>query len=216
MTKLSSVHFLDLDEILNTLTHGFGMLLSAAGLALLVVFASDNGNAWHVVSCSIYGATLLILYTASTLYHSARESRIKQILAKCDHVAIYLLIAGSYTPFTLVNMRQNYGWVLFVTIWGMAILGSLYTIYVVRKNNVISTLVYILMGWTIILAIHPLQETVMTGGITLLILGGVTYTAGTIFFLLDHRIRFGHAVWHLFVLGGSIFHYFAVMFYVIP
>ncbi len=204
------------EEIANSLTHGIGLILALVGLSTLVVFASLYGNAWHVVSTSIYGATLVLLYAASTLYHSVRRVRLKYFLKIVDHSSIYLLIAGSYTPFTLVHMRGEWGWSLFLSVWALAILGIGFKVFFVNRFEIFSTIVYLLMGWSILIAIKPALDTIPSGGLVLLLLGGLAYSGGVIFFILENRFPFGHAVWHLFVLAGSILHYFSVMFYVIP
>ena len=204
-----------LEETLNYLTHGFGLLLSAGGMAVLVVFASIHGNAWHIVGCSIYGATLVILYAASTLYHASRSPRYRRAFQTVDHVCIFLLIAGTYTPFTLVSLGGGWGWSLFGVVWGLALLGIILKVFLVRRFKLISTLAYLGLGWLGIIAIVPLHRNLPPGGLVWLAAGGAAYSIGTIFFAWK-RIPFSHTVWHLFVLTGSICHYFAVMFYVLP
>jgi len=204
-----------INEIANSITHGIGALLAVAGLVLLVVFAAIKGNAWHVVSFSIYGATLVLLYVASTLYHSFQEPRLKYIFRIIDHSAIYLLIAGTYTPFTLVTLQGSSGWVLFGVIWGLAITGILYKAFFINRHVVISTLFYLLMGWLIIFSIKDLISSLPVNGLVLLGAGGLSYTLGMIFYAGRDRLLM-HAIWHLFVLGGSICHFFAVFLYVLP
>lgn len=203
------------EEIANSITHGVGALLSIAGLVILATLAARHGNAWHIVSCSIFGATLFLLYTASTLYHSIPHARAKQILRIIDHSAIFLLIAGTYTPFTLVNLRGPWGWSLFGTVWGLALLGIILELTPWRRLRLLSVALYLGMGWAVVVAAKPLLDSVATGGLVLLAAGGLTYTLGVIFYAwrsLPHH----HAIWHLFVLTGSVLHFFAVLFYVIP
>ena len=203
------------EEFANSVTHGLGLALSVAGLVVLVVLAALRGTAWHVVSCAVYGATLVLLYTASTLYHSVQTPRAKRVLRILDHGAIYLLIAGTYTPFTLVNLRGGLGWTLFGLVWGLAAAGVLFKIFHVDRFPIVSTLVYLSMGWLVVIAWKPVMALIPGGGIAWLIAGGVAYTAGVLFFALE-RLKYNHAIWHLFVLAGSICHYMAVLLYVLP
>ncbi len=203
------------EEIANSLTHGIGILLSIVGLAVLVRFSTLRGDAWHIVSCSIYGATLILLYTASTLYHSVPIPRIKGLLRTIDHSAIYLLIAGTYTPFMLVNLRGPWGWSIFGTIWGIAILGIILKTTSFGRLPGISLGFYLTMGWIIVIAIKPMLAVLDKGGLELLILGGLAYTVGVVFYVWE-KLPYSHAIWHLFVLAGSAFHFFAILFYVIP
>jgi len=204
-----------MEEVMNAVTHGIGTLLAVAGLVLLTVFAYLYGTIWHVVSFSIYGTTLVLLYLASTLYHSFTNERLKYIFKILDHSAIYLLIAGTYTPFTLVPLHGVLGWTVFGLVWGLAILGIALKVFFVGRFKVISTLCYILMGWFIIIAIEPLIATVATLGIMWLIIGGLFYTLGSVFYLWN-KLPYNHAIWHMFVLAGSISHFIAVFFYVLP
>ncbi len=203
------------EEIANSVTHGFGIILAIAGLGVLTAFATLHGTAAHIVGCSIFGATLILLYTTSTLYHSIPIQRAKSVLRALDHSAIYLLIAGTYTPFSLVNLRGPWGWSLLGLIWTLAILGIVTRVLLGRKRTWLSVAFYIAMGWTVLIAIEPLVENVAPGGIRLLVTGGVIYTAGTIFYMW-RKLPYHHAIWHVFVLLGSIFHFFAILFYVIP
>lgn len=203
------------EEIANSITHGVGALLSIAGLVILTVLAARHGDAWHIVSCAIFGATLILLYTASTLYHGIPHPKPKQVLRIIDHSAIFLLIAGTYTPFTLVNLRGPWGWSLFGAIWGLALLGIILELTPWRRFRLLSVALYVGMGWAVVVAAKPLLNSVATGGLVLLAAGGLAYTLGIIFYAwrsLPHH----HAVWHLFVLAGSVLHFFAVLFYVIP
>jgi hemolysin III len=204
-----------IEEIANSITHGIGLLLSIAGLVILVVLASIHGDAWRVTCFSVYGGTLIILYTASTLYHSFPLGRTKYIFKIIDHSAIYLLIAGSYTPFALISLRGAWGWTLFGTIWALALAGIAFKMFSVKRFFVLSTMTYLIMGWLALIAIRPIISNFPSKGIVLLILGGLFYTLGIIFHFSD-KLPFHHAIWHLFVLGGSICHYFAILFYVLP
>ena len=201
-------------ERLNSITHLFGTVAASAGLAVLVVLAAQQGDAWKLVSFSIYGATLFLLYLFSTLYHSTRGSA-KPILAKLDHAAIYLLIAGSYTPFTLVTLRGAWGWTLFGMIWGLAVLGMVVD-SLHRKNarRILPIAIYIVMGWLVLIAFKPLLAALPHAGVLWLVAGGLFYTLGIVFYALDKKLRHSHGIWHLFVLAGSISHYLAVLFYV--
>ncbi|MBW6463619.1 MAG: hemolysin III family protein [Firmicutes bacterium] len=204
-----------INTVANTVTHGIGTLLAIAGLVLLIIFAAIYGNAWHVVSFSIYGSTLVMLYLASTLYHSAQNPRTKQILRIIDHSAIYLLIAGTYTPFMLVTLQGARGWTFFGIIWGLALVGILYKIFFINRHVVISTLFYLAMGWLIVFSIGDLFNNLSPNGIILLGAGGLSYTLGMVFYAGREKLLM-HAIWHLFVLGGSICHFFAILFYVLP
>lgn len=204
-----------INEIANSVTHGIGALLAIAGLVLLVVFAAIYGNVWHVVSFSIYGSTLVLLYLASTLYHSAQNPKVKKTLRIIDHAAIYLLIAGTYTPFMLVTLQGVRGWVMFGVIWALAVVGIFYKIFFINRLVIISTIFYLLMGWMIVFSIGDLFRALPLGGIIFLGAGGLSYTLGIIFYAGRERLLM-HAIWHLFVLGGSICHFFAILFYVLP
>jgi hemolysin III len=203
------------EEIANSVTHGIGLCLSLAGLAVLVALASVRGEALHVVSCAVYGTTLVAMYAASTLYHSARSPRAKHALKVLDHCSIYLLIAGTYTPFTLVTLRGGWGWTLFGVVWAMSVLGILFKLFFAHRFRVMSTLIYLTMGWLVVVAVEPLVRLTPRRALLLLVAGGLAYTAGTVFYMWK-RLPYSHAVWHLFVLGGSACHYSAVMFCVVP
>ncbi|SFL77544.1 PAQR family membrane homeostasis protein TrhA [Pelosinus propionicus] len=204
-----------MEEVMNAVTHGIGTLLAVAGLVLLTVLAYLHGDIWHIVSFSIYGTTLVLLYLASTLYHSFTNEKIKRIFKILDHSAIYLLIAGTYTPFTLVPLHGVLGWTVFGVVWGLAMIGIVLKIFFAGRFNIISTLCYLGMGWFIVFAIKPLIETVPALGMTWLLVGGLFYTLGSIFYLWK-KIPYNHAIWHLFVLAGSISHFIAVFFYILP
>jgi len=203
------------EEVANTITHGIGLLLSIVGFVVLLVLAALRGTAWHIVACSIYGATLICLYTASTLYHAVISPRVKRALRIFDHSAIYLLIAGTYTPFLPVSLRGPWGWSLFGFIWGLALAGVLFKFWFVERFMILSTAVYIAMGWLVVIAAKPVITHVPFTALIWLLAGGLAYTGGVIFFAAK-RIPYSHAIWHLFVLAGSICHYFAVLSTVIP
>jgi len=201
-------------ERFNSISHLIGAALALAGLVVLVMYASAQGDLWKIVSFSIYGATLFLLYTLSTLYHSLR-GRAKQFFQKLDHVAIYLLIAGSYTPLTLVTLRGPWGWTLFGIIWGLAIIGIIVDGLHRHGSRAIPMTLYLLMGWLILIAMYPLSQALPNGGLELLVLGGVFYTGGTVFYAIDKKMKHAHGIWHLFVLAGSISHYLVIFLYVL-
>jgi hemolysin III len=203
------------EELANSITHGIGALLSVAGLVALVVFSVRFGDAWHVVSTAIFGATLVMLYLASTLYHAVRGVHRRALLRKFDHAAIFLLIAGTYTPFVLVSLRGPWGWSLFGVVWGMALAGSVLKFFFAGKYRRISTGIYVLMGWLVVIALKPLVAALPTAGLAWLLAGGLFYTFGAVFYLW-RSLPYHHAVWHLWVLCGSVCHWIAVFGYVIP
>ena len=203
------------EELAHALTHGVGAVLSVAALVVLVVYSALYGDAWHITSTSIYGLTLILLYTASTLYHGVSHAAAKQLLQKLDHAAIFLLIAGTYTPFTLVNLRGPWGWTLFALVWGVAIAGIAFELACRKCAKAISVSLYLGLGWIVLIAIKPLLAQVDPGGVQLLVAGGIAYSLGVIFYLWKTLV-YHHAVWHLFVLAGSVFHFFAVFFFVVP
>lgn len=203
------------EEFANSITHGFGIILAIAGLGVLTAFASVHGSARHIVSVSIFGGMLILMYTASTLYHSVRTPRAKAILQVLDHCAIFLLIAGTYTPFTLVTLQGPWGWSLFGVIWGLALLGIGFELSALRRYRMVSLGLYLGMGWSVVAAIKPMLAGIAPGGLILLIAGGLSYTVGILFYRL-RRLRYHHAIWHLFVLAGSTLHFFAILFHVIP
>lgn len=210
-TRINSIG----EEIMNGVTHGIGAALSIAGLTILVVLAVMSGNVRQIVGFSIYGASLIILYLASTLYHSFQKPEVKRVLKIIDHAAIYLLIAGTYTPFLLVGVQGAWGWAMLVLIWGLAILGISFKALFIDRFQKLSVLGYVLMGWLSVLIIKSLLDTIAVGGLIWLAVGGAIYTMGVIFYSLK-KIPYMHGVWHLFVLGGSICHYFAVLLYLAP
>ncbi len=203
------------EEIVNALTHGVGAVLAVAGLIVLTSLALRHGDAWHIASCTVYGVTLVILYSASTLYHLVPLSRAKVVFQFLDHSAIYLLIAGTYTPFTLVNLRGPWGWSLFGAVWGLALLGIVSRATFAQHRPVMAVAFYIAMGWLAVIAVKPILTSIAPGGLLLILAGGLAYTGGVIFYAWE-RLPYNHAVWHLFVLAGSAFQFFAVLFYVLP
>jgi hemolysin III len=206
---------LDVDEVANTLTHGVGLVLSLAGLIALIILAALKGDAWHIASSVIYGTSLVMLYGASTLYHSTICENTKRRLQVVDHCCIYLLIAGSYTPFTMIVLRDGIGPYLFIFAWSFAVVGILLKLFFKIRSGPLSALTYLLMGWIGIVAVEPLYAAMGIVPIALIVAGGVSYTLGTIFFGW-HSLRHHHAIWHLFVLGGSVLHFIAIAGYIIP
>jgi hemolysin III len=204
------------EEIVNSIIHGIGFALSIGGFCVLIVSAVSRGTVWHVVSCAIFGSSLVSLYMISTLYHGLQGARTKQIFRRLDHICIYLLIAGSYTPFTLTFLRGGYGWAMFGFIWTLAGAGILVKGVFGPRFNVLSTGAYLVMGWLIVVAAKPMIEGFPLGGLILLATGGLCYTIGVPFYLLDHKVRYFHAVWHIFVLAGSISHFFTVLLFIVP
>jgi hemolysin III len=203
------------EEVANAITHGIGAVLSIAALVVLIVFAALEGTAWHVVSFSIYGTSMLLLYFNSTLVHSLRDGKAKDVFEILDHSSIYLFIAGTYTPFLLVAIRGTLGWTLFGIIWGVTIFGVFFKAYFVKRFLFMSTIFYIAMGWLIVIAWNPLSAVIAPEGMTLLMAGGIMYTLGTVFYVW-RGFPYHHAIWHLFVLAGSVAHFFAVLLYVLP
>ncbi|MGA9672273.1 MAG: hemolysin III family protein [Terracidiphilus sp.] len=202
------------DILANAITHGIGAVAAVVGAVYLIV-ASTRGTAWHVASCTVFACTLVLVYVCSTLYHSLVRTRARHVFQVLDHSAIYLLIAGTYTPFTLVSLRGPVGWVLFGVVWTLAIAGVIFKSVALGRFAVASALVYLFQGWFIVFAGGPLLHAIGWHGVLWLGAGGVAYTAGIVFFALD-RLRYFHATWHLFVLAGSAAHYFAILFYVVP
>ncbi len=206
---------LSLEELANTITHGIGLLLSAAGFVVLLVFAIFHGTATHIVACSIYGATLICLYAASTCYHAVISPRAKRALKIFDHSAIYLLIAGTYTPFLLLDLRGAWGWSLFGVVWGLAFAGIIFKFWFVDHFHHVSTVIYLAMGWLVVIAAKPVLAHVPTATLLWVLAGGILYSSGVIFYLWE-RLPYSHFVWHLFVMAGSACHYVAVLRSVLP
>lgn len=201
-------------ERFNAITHLVGLLLALAGTVVLIVLAALDGDPWKVVSVSIYGTTLVLLYAFSTSYHSFR-GRAKNILRELDHHGIYLLIAGSYTPFCLVTLRGPWGWALFGVEWGLAVVGILQEVILKSRTRMLSVVVYVVMGWGALVALVPLLHGLGPGGFAWLAAGGLLYTIGIVFYAMDTRLRHAHGIWHLFVLAGSSAHYVAILRYVL-
>jgi len=199
------------EEIAHSVTHGIGIILGIAGLAVLTIYAARYGGIRHIVSGSIFGAMLIVLYSASTLYHGIRHPRAKQILRICDHCSIYLLIAGTYTPFTLVCLQGVWGWSLFGLVWGLTALGIALQFTPLRRVKAVRVVLYLTMGWAAAFAIQPLIDAVPLKVLTLIIAGGIAYTSGIVFYLW-RRLPYHHAIWHVFVLSGSVLHFLAVFF----
>ncbi len=199
------------EEIANSVTHGAGLIASIAALPVLVLTALGRRDPWQLVGGAIFGATLVLLYLSSTLYHAMPVCRAKHVLRRVDHSAIYLLIAGTYTPFTLGALRGPWGWALLGTIWGLALFGIVAKWTLGFRFPRLSTLLYLAMGWLIVIGLQPLVAGVAPAGIAWLVAGGLCYTGGVVFYAMDGRIRYGHALWHLFVIAGSVCHFIAVL-----
>jgi hemolysin III len=204
---------MDKGQRFNSISHMAGEFLAIGGTATLVAMAALQGDAWKIVSFSIYGATLIILYLFSTLYHGVRGRR--TFLQKIDHSAIYLLIAGSYTPFTLVTLRGQLGWTIFGLVWGLAVVGIVYDLWLADRRRIIPVVLYLLMGWLVVFALKPLLRVLPLNGFWWLLAGGLLYTVGVVFYALDGKLPHSHGIWHVFVLGGSIAQFIAVLFYVL-
>ena len=201
-------------EKFNAISHLLGAILALAGSIVLIAFASLTSDPWKIVSVVIYGMTLVLLYSFSTMYHSMRGP-IKELFQKFDHHSIYLLIAGSYTPFCLVSLRDNWGWTLFAVIWGLAIFGSLQELRQKSDARLLSLVIYIVMGWAALAALIPLKHALGSTGFAWVAAGGIMYTVGIIFYAIDTRMKHAHGIWHLFVMAGSTAHYFAILFFVV-
>lgn len=200
-------------ERFNSISHLVGAVAALTGLVIVVVVAAQQGDPWKIVSFSIYGTTLFLLYVISTLYHSLR-GKAKRIFRKLDHLSIYFLIAGTYTPFTLVTLRGVWGWTIFGIIWGLTLFGIILETLPQKGNRILSVVVYVLMGWLVLVALKPLLEVLPLAGFVWLLLGGVFYTGGLVFYLFDEKVRHFHGIWHLFVLAGSVSHYLTILLYV--
>jgi len=202
------------EEIWHAVTHGIGLLLSIAGLTILVAYATLQGSTLSIISSAIFGTTLIVMYGSSTLYHAITHTKIKKIFQQFDHASIYFLIAGTYTPITLLTLGGAWGWSIFSVVWSAAIVGIFLKFAYPGRFEKLSLLLYLLMGWIIIIATEPLLSNMKSGGLWLLLSGGLSYTIGIIFYVWD-KLTFNHAIWHLFVLGGSILHFFMVLIYII-
>lgn len=203
------------EELWNTVTHGLGAILSVAALVAMVLYSSRKGTVTHLAASVVFGVSLIMLYTASTVYHAARKLRLKRIMQRIDHLCIYLLIAGTYTPVALLGLKGLWGWSIFGLIWAFAAAGFIFKFSPLRKNEKISLTLYALMGWLIIIAIKPLVDSVAPGMLWYLLGGGLCYTAG-IYFYAREKIPYNHAIWHVFVLAGSALHFTGIFLYLIP
>jgi hemolysin III len=202
------------EEVAHSITHGIGLLAAVAGLVVLVMLAAATRDPWRITACAVYATTLVLLYAASTLYHALSATRARNVLRVLDHSAIFLLIAGTYTPFALVSLWGPWGWTLLGIVWSLALLGVTAKAVFGTRWPIVSTILYVCMGWVVLIAIRPLVEHVPPGGIAWLVAGGLAYTGGVVFYAWT-RLRYGHAIWHLFVLAGSVCHYVAVVLYVV-
>lgn len=202
------------EEIGNATTHALGVLLSLVAITLFIVFATNQDDALKLISSLVFGSTLLLMYASSTLYHSFKDPKLKHLFRIVDHASIYLLIAGSYTPFMLVTLKGGWGWTMFIFVWSLALAGVVFKIFFVQKFELLSTAIYLLMGWMSLIVVKPIYQLLPLGGLECVVAGGLCYTIGVIFYVWE-RLKFSHLLWHLFVLAGSIFHFFAVLFYVI-
>jgi hemolysin III len=211
MNETTSRAYSSAEELLNSLSHGFGLVISALGAGALITLAALYGDVWQIVSASIFAGSLIMLYAASATYHAARDPRTKRALKIFDHIAIYFLIAGSYTPFLLVNLRGPWGWSLFGVIWGLALFGTVFKLFFAERFKVLSLVLYLLMGWLVVVAVNPLFAELSLKAEIFLVLGGGLYTLGVVFYALE-RIKFMHGIWHFFVLSGSVMHYFSILF----
>ena len=212
---MTTTPYSPIEELMHALSHGIGALLSVAALALMLSVSLHSGDNWHLFSSIVYGGSLILLYTSSTLYHAISDLDIKRKLRQLDHAAIFILIAGTYTPFTLINLRDNWGLPLFGLIWLIAIIGVIVEVATALKYKKLSLALYLGMGWMVIIAIQPMLEYVEQGGLILLLAGGLSYSAGVIFYIWK-TLFMHHAIWHLFVLAGSVLHFLAVYYFVLP
>lgn len=202
-----------LEEKLNAISHGIGVFLGVVGLVLLIVFNS-NKTTWSLFSVTIYGISIILLFTASTLYHLVKDNKLKHKFRVIDHISIYLLIAGTYTPVLLITLINSKGWLLFFVVWGIAIFGLVLKLFFTGRFEIFSTILYLVMGWLIVFDFHNLSNFIDPHGISLLFAGGLFYTVGIVFYA-SYKIPFNHVIWHLFVLAGAIFHFFMIFFYII-
>ncbi|MDN7124827.1 PAQR family membrane homeostasis protein TrhA [Pseudidiomarina terrestris] len=203
------------EEVAHAITHGVGAVASIVGLVVMILWSAAYGDTWHIVSVSIYGASLILLYTASTLYHAFPWPRIKSFFQHIDHAAIYFLIAGTYTPFALINLRGPWGWTLLGVVWGIAIVGVILELSLSERKKWLSLSLYLGLGWMAVVAIKPMITHVEVGGLMLLLAGGLAYSLGVIFYVWK-SLKYHHAIWHMFVLAGSVLHFFSIFYYVLP
>ena len=214
MEKLQIYRYERGEELMNIITHAVGTALAVAGLAVLVVFSALQGDPWKIVSSAIFGATMILLYGASTLYHASQNAKVRRITNMMDHISIFYLIAGTYTPFVLVTLRGPWGWSLFGIVWGCTLIGTVMKICFQHRLGWLSLLLYLAMGWCIIIAIRPFMQNIEPAGLILTAAGGAAYTIG-VFFYKNNKIPYNHGIWHFWVLAGTILQYFAVLFYVV-
>lgn len=205
----------ELEERFNVISHAFGILLSTIALIFLVLKASMKGDPWQIVSFSIYGASLIMLYSASTIFHSSKDEELRNKLNIVDHASIYVLIAGTYTPYVLVTLRGTVGWIVFGVIWGLALTGIILKLFYIDKYSLLSTIMYVIMGWVMIFAVKPIINSLELGGLIWLLAGGIVYTVGAVFFSLKN-LKYNHAIFHIFVLLGSFCHFMSIYYYVVP
>ena len=203
------------EEVANSISHGLALLVSIIALPVLIIDAVRDGGGTSIVGASIFGTTMLMMYLTSTLYHALPTGRGKRVFLVLDHCAIFLLIAGTYTPFTLGALHGAWGWSLFGAVWGLALVGIVFKVFTTGRFEKLSLAVYLVMGWCVMVAVKPLLAALPAGGLWLLLAGGLSYSIGTIFYRWE-SLRYHHAIWHVFVLAGSVFHYFAVLIYVLP
>ncbi len=209
------VTYSEAEELANRLSHGLAALLSLAGLVLLIIVSARTGDPYRITSCAIYGSILFLFYLISTIYHSLRNQKARYVFRVLDHAGIYLVIAGTYTPFTLVSLRDGHGWTLFGVVWGLATAGVIFKSFMTHKLAFVAPIFYIALGWLIVIDLEELLAMVPPRGVAWLVAGGLSYTFGILFYALD-RIPFNHAIWHLFVIAGSLCHYLAILWYVVP
>ncbi len=209
------VYYSEGEELANRCTHAIGALAGLAGAIVLIILASQQHDSYRIVSACMYGGSMVTFYCLSTAYHSVRKPYVRYIFRILDHASIYLMIAGSYTPFALVTLRGPWGWSLFGTVWGLGIVGAVMKIFTTHRLRYIGPILYIALGWIVVIALKPLSAALPAGGLFLLFAGGIAYTVGVIFYLWD-RLPYNHAIWHLFVLAGSVCHFCSIFYYVIP
>ena len=215
MSKLQTLkYYSPAEEKVNVVSHAIGLILSIIALILLIIKALQYGNGWHLISYGIYGMSLIMLYSASTIYHITQEPALRKKYKIFDHAAIYLLIAGTYTPYTLVTLSGKIGWILFAISWGLAVFGMTLKLFFTGRFTLVSTLAYVVMGWLIVFAYEPLKNSLSTDGLFWLLAGGVSYTVGALLYAI-HKLKFNHAIFHIFVLIGSVCHFISVYFYVL-
>lgn len=215
MSKITIPKYTLGEELVNSISHGIGALFGVLALVLCVVVSAIHGDAWAVVASAIYGSSLIILYTMSSIYHALKVNKAKKVFRVIDHCSIYFLIAGTYTPYTLVSLRGGWGWTIFGIVWGVAILGIVLNAIDIKKFKVLSMITYLAIGWVIIIAIKPMLDAVEPGGLMLLLWGGIAYTVGAVFYGFGKKKKYIHSVFHIFCLLGSVLHFFSILFYVV-